>query len=376
MLSIFDEILKLRGNKFFEIDYDNSNRYRIILKEQDGSKTAYYFSCPIYNNKTKKLIDMKFHQKNKCIYNIGSDAQISYGDEIKLMNEAGYCIIKMQESVLWENARKLKCGNDYIYPTINGFIYKRRYNEEQVNAWELKVDKLFFETCCNNKCFYILRENFIPFVTVSCIGCTDSNENVIAPAIVDFKKITDCSYQINITSSNKNVKWIMFEVNLYESKCFQDTTVESANPTINNAFGSMGFIGDSKEFGEQWLYTKPNIRILGDIIDKHIVKVKMHLPQLNNNIKASLTVFKLVSRFCSFGTSWNNKIKATTLMENSVRNNKYQSIDITKIIIDDFGKLVQLDGFVLRTKSKKGGLCVISTGDSYYRPQIWEINYK
>ena len=63
MISVFDEIAMLRKDAPIEIDQRNHNRYRVVLDEQDGSKTAYYFSTPIYNNRTGKLVDMRFHEK-------------------------------------------------------------------------------------------------------------------------------------------------------------------------------------------------------------------------------------------------------------------------------------------------------------------------
>ena len=60
MNSILNEITKLRKGKPLAIDRKNKNRYRIVTFESDGSKTAYYFSAPIYNNKSKKLIDKTF----------------------------------------------------------------------------------------------------------------------------------------------------------------------------------------------------------------------------------------------------------------------------------------------------------------------------
>lgn len=374
MLSIFDEIIKLRGNKFFEIDYDNSNRYRIVLKEQDGSKTAYYFSCPIYNNKTKKLLNLKFDQKNNRIFYIGSNVEISFDEEIILTNEEVKCVIRTDERILWNNDRELRCGNDYIYPTTNGFMYKMRCNCKTDKKLELLIDKKDFDIFSNNKALSIMSKNFTPFVTISCIGCADKNENIIAPSTICFERVADNRLSLSVTESNNNSYWIMFEVNLYEQKAFQDTTVESANPTENNVFGSVGFIGYTEQFGFQWLYTKPNFYLFSDVVENYIIKAKMHLPQLNDNTFA-LKVFNLVSRFCSFGTTWSNKDDPTVLIADSNCKNGYQSIDITQVVTDKFKKFAPLDGCVIRSNDKKEDFCVIATGDCYYKPQIYEINY-
>ena len=82
MYSIINEIAKLRDGQLFEIDYENTNRYRIVVKEKDGSKTAYYFSTPIYNNKTKKILDFKFYQRNDEFYCDRSNTEIIFLDKI------------------------------------------------------------------------------------------------------------------------------------------------------------------------------------------------------------------------------------------------------------------------------------------------------
>ena len=64
MNSILNEITKLRKGEPLVIDYKNSNRYRLVAIEQNGTQTAYYFSTPIYNILTRKAVDMKFHSKD------------------------------------------------------------------------------------------------------------------------------------------------------------------------------------------------------------------------------------------------------------------------------------------------------------------------
>ena len=44
MHSVLSEITKFRQGKPIVIDYRNSNRYRLVVSEGNGSKTAYYFT--------------------------------------------------------------------------------------------------------------------------------------------------------------------------------------------------------------------------------------------------------------------------------------------------------------------------------------------
>ena len=56
MISILNEINKLRKGKELIVDNKNSNRYRVVASESDQSKTAYYFTTPIYNSRTQKAV--------------------------------------------------------------------------------------------------------------------------------------------------------------------------------------------------------------------------------------------------------------------------------------------------------------------------------
>ena len=76
--SIVDEIKALRKTDSFSIDNTNINRYMLVLLEDDGSRTAYCFSTPIYNINTGKMVKLCFH-KNKDTYLLeGSNACLLY----------------------------------------------------------------------------------------------------------------------------------------------------------------------------------------------------------------------------------------------------------------------------------------------------------
>ena len=62
MRSILDELDKLRGGEPAVIDLTNSNRYRLLVQEQNGEKTAYYFAVPIYRRRDRKLLDFRFEE--------------------------------------------------------------------------------------------------------------------------------------------------------------------------------------------------------------------------------------------------------------------------------------------------------------------------
>ena len=59
------EIVKLRKGFPIIIDYHNSNRYRFVAQENNESKTAYYFSTPIYSRKSRKLLDLRYRSNGE-----------------------------------------------------------------------------------------------------------------------------------------------------------------------------------------------------------------------------------------------------------------------------------------------------------------------
>lgn len=67
--SVLNEIKYLRGMNDFLIDSRNSNRYRVMVKEQIGY-TAYCFSTPIYNLNTGKMIIPKFEKTSNGYYEV------------------------------------------------------------------------------------------------------------------------------------------------------------------------------------------------------------------------------------------------------------------------------------------------------------------
>lgn len=375
MTSIFNEISKLRKGQALAIDYKNSNRYRIVALEPNGSKTAYYFSTPIYNNQTRKALDMSFHKKGEAICAVGSNASITIAGAVKMENTEGSCIIPLADKISFISEHELACGNERLYPTTNGIAIRTSCQDGKQSALTFELSKPFMEVRANDKYFALMSEKFRPFFTVSCIGTTDASQSVISPAKLRYQKITDRKYTLSFAPCSSIGKSILLEVNLYEPKLFQDTTVESNHPKLNNAFGSIGFIGTTKEFGEQWLYSRPDFTKMPEMNDKKMIKAVLHLPRLNNST-VELSTSKVSARFCSFGSTWNNKVAEAAASASSVIADSYIDIDLMSMLADKQGKILKSEGIILKTKKKGVGFSVIATGDNYLTPQILEINYR
>ena len=129
-------------------------------------------------------------------------------------------------------------------------------------------------------------------------------------------------------------------------------------------------------YGEQWLYSRPDFSRMSEIMDKSIQKAVLHMPKLNQS-KVEFRAFNVKARFCSFGSNWGNKIGEGIPISDSTVNGRYQSIELTPLLVDPRTKtIVRSEGFILKPVIKGGGFSVIGTGDSYLAPQIMEINFR
>lgn len=375
MNSILGEISTLRKGAPLVIDYKNSNRYRLVAIEQNGTKTAYYFSSPIYNTRTRKAVDMKFHSKGGVAYTTGSNANITVGNGVRMENSEGFCVISLSEQISRISETEIVYTNKRLYPTTNGVALRSFCNDGRGCTFSIEVSKPFLEVRSNDKYFALMSERFRPFVSFSCIGTSDANGNIIAPTKISYQKITDRKYAVSVIPCSSLGKSVLIEANLYEPKLFQDTTVESKNAKVNNAFGSIGFIGSTREFGEQWIYSRPDFTKMSELNDKKILRAILHLPKLNTGA-VELTSSKVAARFCSFGSTWDNKIAEASTINESQITDHYIDLNLMPVLADKQGRLQRGEGFILKAKKKNAGFSVIATGDNYFAPQILEINYR
>ena len=375
MNSVLEEISTLRKGAPMVIDSKNSNRYRLVTIEPNGTKTAYYFSSPIYNVQTRKIVDMKFHSESKTAYLTGSNANITIGSDIRMENSRGSCVISLLEHISRISDKEIAYSDSRLFPTTNGIALCGLCNEGKAYTFTVEINKPFSDIMANDKYFSLMDEPFRPFVSFSCVGTSDANGNIIAPAKISYRKITDRKYTVSVIPCSSLGKFVLVEANLYEQKLFQDTSVESKNAKVNNAFGSICFIGSTKEFGEQWLYSRPDFSKMSELNDKRIFSAVLHLSKLNNGT-IEIIISNVAARFCSFGSTWDNKIAEASAINESQTTDRYINLNLTPAIADKQGRLLRGDGFIIKAKKKNSGFSVIPTADNYLFPQILEINYR
>ena len=366
---ILTEIKYLRNMQNFLIDSHNSNRYRIIVKEPVGY-TAYCFSAPIYNIHTRKLVHPYFERTHTNYSFVGSNGTVFVKDnECIFQNQDGRAIITFNEQIVTENEHIIQ-SNVSVSPTLNGLLFTVNSNNLKfILKSEAKQDGIRY----SSNSFSLMKEVFKPFISVSALYASDDKES-LSPVEISYKHLSDQSYEVCLFHGIQNGIFT-FEINLYEPKLFQDTTVESIHPDSNNAYGSIGFIGKTTQFGEQWLYSRPDFSKIPDLLSEQIDHAFLHIPLFSNNSN-NIDVFIPEKRFCSFGSTWNTKVNAATKFKSVNSNNRYLTIDATPLFTNRTDRtLVYNDGLILR-KQKDSTFTAISTGDCYFAPQILEIKFK
>ena len=368
--TVLSEIKYLRGMQDFLIDSRNSNRYRVMVKEPLGH-TAYCFSTPIYNIHTGKLLHTNF-EKVKDGYSFkGSNGLVTIHQNRCIFETGnGRIIFILNQEPAIQNDKSQSQRNIIITPTLNGlrFVVKGNQANFQLKS-EAKQESIRFHPTC----FSVMCEKFKPFLTVAALYARDRNGN-FSPVEMKYYDAGNQTYDI-IFQHNLKKGFFLFEVNLYEPKMFQDTTVESLHPDTNNAYGAIGFIGKTKQLGEQWLYSRPDFSKIADFTAERIDKIFLHIPILNGSLE-NVDIYIPERRFCSFGSTWNKKVNASPKIASSNNDGKYLTIDVTPNFTNNTDHtLVYNEGFILK-KSKKNGFIAISTGDCYSAPQILEIKFK
>lgn len=370
-----ETILQFRNYSDFNIGEENDNRFCVTVNEKDGSKTGYYFSTPIYNEFSRKIVDNEFTAVKDGFIAEGSNSTIKIFDSIQLESRNVFCKIPLDRNVTSSTPIELSLENDRIFLTTNGVLYVADISNKSDFSFELFTNKEFFTTRSNDQCLVLLEDVFTPFISISCLGSLQTSNYNIEPASIEYTKTNNKGYSVRISPYDNRSKYVLFEINIYEQKSIQDTTVESSNPQKNNAYGGLAFVGNSKTYGEQWLYSKIDYYALREIADKKVKKAILHLPKHNCNFYG-INVFSLKTRFCSFGSNWENKIESSNFIGFATDHGNYIDIDITKVLLNAQNHDAMFsEGILLKPKHLNNGYTVISTGDNYFKPQIIEVHY-
>ena len=373
MKSVLEEISRLRKNQRATIDKSNDNRYRLLLSEADGSKTAYYFSSPIYHTESGKLVYPEFKKDGVDAHYEGTHCSAAIGKDVQLLNENGSCILRIPGMITDITSEKIQWGNTTVIPTLCGLAFQA--NAQGGFTFELEMSGACLPVRVNSKCFCLMQEKFRPFVTVSCIGTLNEEGAVVAPCTLNYQKLQNDVYHITVSPEQNYGKNVFFEVNLYENKLLQDTTVNGNDIYSNNAFGTVAFLGESSLLGEEWLYVRPDLGKMPELRVSKIESAVLHMPRLSKS-SLPLRAHGITTRFCSFGTSWSNKIPNSPEYTDTVAEESYVAIPVTPFFADEStGIFKASNGWILKPEKNSNSFAALSTADSSYAPQILEVKF-
>lgn len=388
--SVINEIKKCRKGLNTNFAKISNNKFRVICNESENEITAYYFSCPIYRDIDNKIQTLNFQKMDEIYVFNGTNARVEIGEKCVIKNKSGkiefiglnfssaYKTIK--PDILGNNREALKIGENkdeiFIFPTFNGIAVQFTTESSEVTKkFTLCTDKRFF-LMGNGRYAALMAENHHPFITVSALGVSMDRGKSFQP-LYCYLKENDRGYDLIIKSACDCIcskRTYIFTLDLYAPKSIFDTTVERANPDMNNSYGSVAYIGESCFFEEQWLYTRIDAAQLLDLRYFSVVKAELYAKIYGG--ESNVKVVRMNTPWCSFGNTWNTKAETGELVSQAKIKGDFLVADITKVIRKMLRQSGEPDAgvvFMPDNDGKKQSAIIVATGDNYFTPQILEI---
>lgn len=389
--TLLNEIKRCRGTFDVDIERANGNRFRVLCRDSENELSAYYFSCPIYRDIDKKMISFEFCKSGDTFIFNGINATVQVGEEFTLSNAYGK--IKFDglntakaEPVLTQdmfgNKRKALHVKNHreeilIFPTCNGIaIQVTAENADKMQRLKLLTEKKY-GLWGNGRYSALMIEDRQPYATVNALCAKSDRFNHAVPIFCEMTE-TYYGYDLKIDLHNagnlENSKiTYSFTIDLYASKSIFDTTVESANPDINNSYGGIAYIGNSKFFKEQWLYTRIDPAQILDLKYFSVKRARLYAKKYDGD-NPKVSIARMNTPWCSFGNTWNTKTEIGALINQARLERNYLTADITEVVREMLRQGGDPDaGIVLKPEAAERLSMVVATADNYYTPQILEI---
>ena len=365
-----ETVALLSGSNILDIDTNQSSRYCIKLNSV-GGKEAYYFTTPIYNTHSRKLVRRKFFEDHGVYRFVGSNCEVSVtSEQIKLIRESQICVLNLKNNFHWVLRDGVLISDRIsIIPTYNGICI---YGDILQMSLDVSVDFDYQKIRCHQSCISFMESQFTPVFVVSGLFA-QSSANECIPLRVKYYERSPKEGVLSFASNQSTYNQCAFEMNFYEPKLIQDTPVSGNFPNENNAFGPIAFVGKGDYYGTQWLYSRLDISKIQELQGKPIREIKLYIPRFTKET-TPLHIFELLNRFCSFGSTWSKKVDKGSHYDPIKFNGDYVCIDLTRNYTGR-GLIRQSSGVVITPANTGLGYQVISTGDSYVLPPILCVKY-
>lgn len=352
------------------------NRYGFRTTTPEGEERQYLFTTPVFHE--NGLVRRQFINAGTGFLFQGSKGLMTVlPDGVLLKNEECYvrlCWEKKQRFALSADGECLCSEEMEIRPTLNGVSVLQNYDRKPLYfRFESRPEYRGFARM-NSKCFAYMKEKFVPYVTLNSVYAATGETGELSGADLAMIKDGDTRYRFRMTAAAENAQKLNWEINLYEPKLIQDTTVESRRPTENNAYGNVAFLGRSPDHGVQYLYSRFDFgKIKTDPTGK-MKRVFLHIPYYAAG-EQKFRVAAPFRRFCSFGSNWANKMPADDCDVKYYRQNGYFVFDLSDCLLRENGTWKENNGIVIYPE-KSDGVSVLATADNYNMPQMIEIQYE
>lgn len=365
-----EQVSLLSGQQVLDVDINQSNRFCVLLNTARG-KNAYYFSTPIYNLNSGKLVRRRFREGSGGYRFTGSRAELAVSaTEICLTDGEKKVSLRFgrQMSFRLQNGHLVSDSLSLI-PTFNGVLLEGETERLQLQA-EMNFSCGWLRASKSTVC--IMEGQFRPILVMSALLSGKSGAD-FGPAAIAFDKRSDHSGRLRLLPGSTGGRG-MLEINFYEPKLIQDTPVSGGLPGENNAFGPVAFPGKTSQYGTQWLYSRLDLGKLPELNRKWIQSITLYIPKYSAR-SMSLSFYALSNRFCSFGSNWSNKVALGTLQQISPGSGAYLELNLTSLYVNR-NRLQEAEGFVMvPQRNTEHDFLAVSTGDCYAMPQIVCVKY-
>lgn len=376
-LGIIKQIREIRGEENPDIVTLSGNRYQIAVREEEAM-AAYLFSTPIRRANSGMLVDCRWHTRGeyKEAYGSTSDSVIRVTQNQILLDKPKRCFTLAFDPCFATFLREGREGQLVsprmrIRATTNGVMVCVKLLAGQAFTARLISETHSEEVRKNSQYLSFMDRRFKPEMTISSLFF-QTEDNVIRPVKLISEQIGADIYHLEWKPETAEGGTLFFEYNLYEDKLIQDTTVSDFLAFENNAFGSVAFVGHTPEYGEQRLYSKLMLNYMSEHLFRVIQSVRLFIPTLG--VCPEIEAYRMEERFCSFGSTWENKIPYGKDRLPVIQKENYLMIDLSDYV-GRRGWIRYTYGMLLKTTPETIGYGVFAAGDSYAFPTILEVRF-
>ena len=369
-----ETIKRIRGEKTVYAEPMKGNRHVLLVHEREG-EAAYCFSAPLRSKAEGGSAFGFFPTSDGGFRMEATDGNVKVkGDMLLFERPDSTVCVRLPHTCGWQEDGEALVGGDIrLTPTTGGVVVHKTLDAGEPFTFRVVPSDLSLGVRSNSKYFALMEEKYVPSFVIAGIGVFDRGAACHALSVSHVFEGT--GYAVTVEGTEASRGELVFELNWYEHKLLQDTTVEANRPRENNAFGGVAFVGRSDTFGEQRLYLKLDYVMLNEFQNKKLKSARLYLTVLGGENRA-LEAFVMEKRFCSFGSTWKEKVGYGKRQLSVCIEDGLCGIDLGPVLIGRTGALKNSYGLLLRGTEGTQGCLAIATGDSYAYPAVLELRYE